>query len=558
MRALAALAAGLLALTPSLTEADPRAVALGFHSLCGDPDAGGGAAAPAARLLLSGYGTGGFVIATKNPKAQAFFNNGMQLSHAFAHDDAAAAFQEAERLDPACAMCVWGEAWSRGPTINYTVNDAKQKELAVLAAKAAELARNGPPLEQALTAALVKRYDHGGGAGLGDLAFAQAMDDLVNSRPDDNEVAILTADAWMIPASLRNTQDNLPHARDLVEGALKRNPDDTGAIHFYIHVTEMTGVGFKALPYASRLGALTPSASHLTHMPSHTYYWVGQYLDAAHANVEAVALDRADARRQGLDPASGAWKQFYHGHNVQFGVGGALMANDADDALSLAEPVIAMIPGLKPEQAWPQMGAATALFAQGRFADPAKVMVLSDPGPRLPFVRAMWRYARGEAAARLGDAKAVRAEAAQVRIDGAGLKPFGEYGSQGDGMVQVARLVLLGRAFMLENNPAEAAKAYRKAAEIQEARFTLFTDPPAWWFPVRRSLAAALLRAGKADEAIVEARAVLDKWPKDAMSLTVLGEAEMSLGKAAEANVHFAEARMGWVGDLTRVTLASI
>ncbi|MDB5429929.1 MAG: hypothetical protein JWP35_1045 [Caulobacter sp.] len=559
MRMIAAISAGLLALTPTLTEADTAPFVAGFNAFCGDANAGGGGAAPPpATVLLEGYGTGGFTIVTSNPKAQAFFNNGMQLAHAFAHDEAAAAFKEAERLDPACAMCVWGEAWSRGPTINYTVDAPKQTELAALAVKARDLAKDGPPLEQALTGALVKRYDHGGGAGLGDLAFAQAMDDLAKTRPDDNEVAIITADAWMIPASMRNGQDNLPHARDLIEGALKRNPNDTAAIHFYIHITEMTGMGPKALPYAERLGALAPAASHLTHMPSHTYYWVGQYQDAARANVEAVALDVADARRQGLDPLSGAWKQYYHGHNVQFGIGGALMSDDRADALALADPVTAMVAMLKPSQAWPQMGAATAYFAQGRFADPARVMALPDPGDKLPFVRAMWRYARGEAAFRLGDAKAVRAEAALVRTSGFDLKAFGEYRPQGDGMVQVAHLVLLGRAFMLEGNPAEAAKAYRKAAEMQEARLMTFTDPPAWWYPVRRSLAAALLRAGDANGAVKEAQAVLAKWPKDPMALTVLAEAEMSLGRAGDAATHFAQARKGWMGDLTKVSLASI
>ncbi len=558
MRVVAALAAGLMALVPTLTSADTTSFMAGLHSLCvAAPDDGGGGAAPAT-TLLSGFGTGGFTITTKSAEAQAFFNNGVQLGHAFAHQQAIAAFKEAERLDPNCAMCVWGEAWARGPTINYPVADPVQKELATLAAKAQTLAKDGTPLEQALTAALVKRYDHGGGMGLGDIAYAQAMDDLAKSRPTDNEVAILTADAWMIPASLRSTEDNLPRAMALIEGALQRKPEDTGAIHFYIHVTEMSGVGFKALPYAQRLQSLAPAASHLTHMPSHTYYWVGLYKEAARANVDAVGLDRADAKRQGLDPEGGAWKQFYHGHNVQFGIGGALMANDAADALTLSDTVLPLVPKMTAAQAWPEMGAATAYFAQGRFADPAKVMALSDPGAKLPFVRAMWRYARGEAAARSGDAKAVRVEAALVRVGSGDLKPFGEFQSQGDGMVQVAHLVLIGRAYMLENNPTEAAKAYRKAAEIQEARFTLFTDPPAWWFPVRRSLAAALLRNGQADEAAKEAQAVLAKWPKDAMSLTVLAEAERAQGKGADADKHFAEARKSWMGDLSTVSLTAI
>ena len=76
-------------------------------------------AAQPAKAILVGYGTGGFAIRTANPGAQAYFDNGMQLAHAFAHKAATGAFKRAEQLDPTCAMCVWGEAWSRGPTLNY-------------------------------------------------------------------------------------------------------------------------------------------------------------------------------------------------------------------------------------------------------------------------------------------------------------------------------------------------------------------------------------------------------------------------------------------------------
>ena len=110
----------------------------------------------------------------------------------------------------------------------------------------------------------------------------------------------------------------------------------------------------------------------------------------------------------------------------------------------------------------------------------------------------------------------------------------------------------------MEGKPFDAAKAYSKAAEIQEARFTLFVDPPAWWFPVRRSLAAALLAGGQPQAALDEAKATLAKWPKDPMALTVLAEAERALGKTADAETHFAEARAGWLGDLTKVTLPLI
>ena len=73
---------------------------------------------PKTPTLLTGYGSGGFTITTSVPAAQAFFSNGMELSAAFAHKAAIAATTEAVRLDPDCAMCLWGKALVSGPTIN--------------------------------------------------------------------------------------------------------------------------------------------------------------------------------------------------------------------------------------------------------------------------------------------------------------------------------------------------------------------------------------------------------------------------------------------------------
>jgi len=558
MRTIAAIGAMAVlgAFAPSMTQADgkPDFGLLAIHSLCIAPaaDGGGQVIAPAAKLL-AGYGSGGFRIHTSEPRAQAFFDNGIQLGHAFAHKDSIAAFKEARRLDPDCAMCAWGEAWARGPTINYTINDKTQAELAALAAKAWDLSRNSSEVERGLIAALKLRYAHGGGAGIGDYAYADAMDKLARAHPGDSEIAILAADAWMIPASQKNNQQNLPRAMELIQGVLAREPANSAAIHFYIHVTEMSGVGARALPYAETLQGLAPQASHLVHMPSHTYFWVGEYQKAVASNLEAAVLDEADARRSGeVD----GWDRYYYGHNVQFGMGGALMSGDAANGLKLAQNTLSHVARGPGNPAFAQMARSTALFVQGRFEDPARMMAQAEPDQ--PLLRAMWRYARGEAAARTGDARAVRAEADRVSISDADLKPFGEFKSQVKSMVEVARLVLQGRAAMVDNRPLAAAPLFRKAAEIQEKSFVTFTDPPVWWYPPRRSLAAAELAAGQPDNAAQEAREVLKHWPRDPMSLEVLAEAERKLGKVADADRDLALARKGWRGDPASMGLAMI
>jgi len=540
---LALLVAGAALALPAVTAADPETGPAGGH-ICG-VEAPGASAAPAT-ALLTGYGTGGFAVATASPQAQAYFDNGMQLGHAFAHKPAIAAFQQAERLDPACAMCAWGEAWARGPTINYDISPQDQAALAGLADRAAALARNGPKKEQQLTAALQLRYHHGGGKGAGDYAFARAMDQLARDYPADNEIAIVAADAWMIPAAMKETRENLPRALELLTGALARAPADTGAIHFYIHATEMYGVGGAAERYAQTLQRLAPAASHLVHMPSHTYYIVGRYQDAVRSNLDAVTIDAANARRQGF--GDDVWKLTYHSHNVQFAMGAALISGDAQAALSQSDATLAYARTGPKADGFLQMVVGTAYFAQARFAAPDRVLALPDPGAEHAYERAMWRYARGEAYARLRDAAGVRREAALVAADPAALKTWGGYAPQAAGMVEVARLVLTGRAAMIEGRPDAAAQAYRAAAQIQDSRLRRLSDPPGWWYPVRRSLAAALLAAGRADDAVAEARATLATWRNDPVTLALLAQAERKLGDGKAADLHLAQAQRGWRG----------
>ena len=552
------LAVGLMALVPSMTQADGMAPPILAMGLCASGAADVVASAtPAKTVLMSGYGKADWKIATASPDAQAFFDNGLQLGHAFAHKAALAAFEEASRRDPDCAMCLWGQAWSGGPTINFTIDAQDEAKMAELTARAEKLAADGPPLERQMIAALKLRYVHGGGKGAGDLAFARAMDDLATAHPDDNVLAVLAADAWMIPAALKENKDNLPRAVALLEGVLKRDPNDAPAIHFYIHATEMSGFGARAEPYADRLESLAPSASHLTHMPSHTFYWVGRYEDAYRSNADAARLDAANAASQGFTGPGATFKLFYHAHNVDYGVAGAMMAGDGEGALAITRELIGLVPSLKPDQAWEQSVAGKAYAAQGRYADPDAVLALPDPGDKLPYLQAFWHYARGEALARRGDAAGVRREAAQVRRGAFQLRGLGQYAGLSAKLTEVAGLVLDGRAAMLDNQPALAAKAFRKAAALEEEK-TLAdqTDPPAWWYPVRRSLAAALLAQGDSQGAVNEARTALVRRPGDPISLNILAQAERALGQAAQADGHLAQARKAWAGDLSKVTLA--
>ena len=477
--------------------------------------------------ILDVYGTGGFKVRTEVPQAQAYFINGIQLAAAFAHKAAADAMAESARLDPACTMCAWGNAWAQGPTINYSIEAKEQAAALKEARRALALAKKGgDPFEIAMTEALVKRYRSGGGGKPGDRAWSDAMVKIAAARPLDDDIQVIAADSILLSAPEGGGEKAFKpfaaRATAMLEPVVKRNRDHTPAVHFYIHTTEMIGEPLRAVPYAERLGELAPKSQHLVHMPSHTYYWVGRYQDAATVNRRAVDIGIENAKEMGKDaPEDGAFGLPYHVHNLVFGLGGALMAGDADTALYLTRPVLDRVAqGKEPKNAYPQIAMGSGYVAMALFADPKEVFAL--PKPKYPLMAGMWRYARGETYFRQGNAAAVRAEAAMISIP---VAPRGEQGWlwQGSESLRIARHILLGRAAMLDGKHADAIAAFSEAARLQaQPGYGALADPPLWWYPARRSLAEAHFAAGDRDAARREAEQTLKERPLDPGALALI------------------------------------
>lgn len=527
--------------------------------VCGPP-AGDDAGTPVAGMVMvDGFGTGGFEIATTNPEAQAWFNHGVRLRWAFEHTESVRAFRKARLLDPTCAMCAWGEAWAMGPNLNGG-GGGEATRLAALgtARDARRMARRATPMQRQMIDALVQRYS--GRENSRSRRFAEAMDRIARRNPADVTVAAITADAWMLKADDwwddegKAADPGITRAMAILEQTLARTPDDPGAIHLYIHLTEWSDDPHKAIPYGERLAMLAPGASHLVHMPSHTFYRVGRYRDAMMSNVAAVALDR---RYDGLArPPGGVPGMPLHGHNVHFGMGGALMAGGDVEGLKLADWFLTVFPDIPADNLWRQMTANNAYALYGRFADAQRVAALKEPPASHPMMRISWRYARGEAAARTGDADAVRAEAAaiaELREDPS--FAAGPMQERRRDFTELSQRVLEGRAAMIEGDHAAAMIAYGRAAELQ-GKGEEGGDPPVIWYPTRRSLAAAMLASGDAAGARAKVLELLQDWPNDPYSHFVLAQAETALGNAAAAAEAERRSRIEWIGGAMSLKLA--
>ena len=527
---LALAAAALTLAVPGLAGRDPSALGVGY--ICA---AEGQPAAGRALALVKGVGSGGFAADTHSAEAQAWFDYGLQLYHAFYHAEATAAFERAVKADPDCALCAWGEALSLGPTLNYDVSAEQLAKALSVADRAAKLARD--ERTRALAGVLQARYRPGQAAGERELAYGQALAALAARFPGNDDIPTLAAHALLTPARSNNVAGVKP-ALELLEPILKRHPDNTAAIHYYIHATEFAGRPALALPYAERLAGLAPEASHLVHMGGHTLFRVGRYEEVAVLNAQAMKTDRAFAADEGLTgPISGPR---YYLHNANFGLAGALMAGDRRLALRYADHAPVAFPAGSPaDRRTSALGRS--YIAYGRFA-PARALAIPEAAADPAYLRIMRHYARGEALAAGDKAAGVAAEAQAIRAIHA--EPGGDLNT-----LKLAAGVLEGRAAMLQGEPEAAAKAFEAAAKLQESAYAFNFDPPPWWYPVRRSLAAAELKAGRAEAAAKDAEASLKLWPGDALALQVLAEAQAKLGQAAEARTRRAAARRAWRGN---------
>jgi len=538
-------------------ESTPKTEVAPFHhNLHAPPAAAPSAYDQATPPLFDNLGRHSWKVSTAKPEAQAFFDQGLRLAYGFNHGEARRAFRRAQQLDPTCAMCFWAEALILGPNINVPMDPGANAPALAALSQAQALADNANDKEKALIAALAKRYSPDPGADrlVLDKAWAEAIGNVAKQYPDDIELAVLHAEAMMDTQPWDYWEDGGKKAKgnatEIVaelERAMMKNPDHPGAIHLYIHAVDASDRPERAQPGAEKLAALIPGVGHIVHMPSHIYYRVGRYLDALDANKAAVAVD--ESYIAAMNP-TGPYPLAYYPHNVHFLLAAAQLAGDSKTAMDAAAKlrtivsaeVANAVPMVQPDMAAPY-------WASAMFGTPEAVLGLPPPDDAPTYVQAMRHYARGVALVAQGHPDEVAAEIAAIEsLAGADdLAKAAAAGIPGREVLTIASDVLTGRIAMAKGDPAAAAQSFEKAALLQES--LIYMEPPYWYYPVRQSLGAALLTAGRVDEAEQAFQAALKRSPNSGWALFGLKEVAKARGdKAAEQD---AEARLSkvWIGD---------
>jgi len=479
-------------------------------------------------------------ISTEVPRAQLYFDQGLTLIFGFNHEAAIDSFEEAIRLDPSCGPCHWGIALALGPNINRPIGPDASARAYQEVQTALRLTEPGTR-ERAYVEALAPRYaaEPPKDRSALDLAYANAMRALHQADPSDHDAAVLFAESlmdlypWAYWTPEGEPREYTTEIIATLESVLEQEPKHVGANHYYIHaVEEFTPERGEVA--ADRLATLAPEAGHLVHMPSHIYWRVGRYEDAADINQRAAAADE-----QFFEWCRGGafYSAAYYPHNVHFLWAAASTEGRRDLALMTARKLeAAMKPALE-SVPMVQEFVAIPVLTMARFGLWDSLLGEAQPSEDYVYLTGIWHYARGLAQLRSGaveDARASRTALGAAVDDPRSAELILAGGtSSAQALLRIAAAHLDGELALAEDAAEDAVAHLRNAAALHDA--LPYMEPPPWYSPPQQALGAVLLDLGRAEEALAAYEEDLQHYPKNGWSLFGVAQSLDAMGDSARA-----------------------
>jgi len=467
------------------------------------------------QIYENGLGTFTRKISSSNAEAQKYFDQGFQMMFAFAKAEAVRSFRESWKRDPQCAICYWGEAWAWGSYLNSPMNDEEAPHAYAAIQKAIELRRHADPKEQAMIDAMAARYVETFDASKRreqDMAYADAMGKLSDRYPDDMDIMTLYGDALFLLEPRRGTRElddpNVKRLHQVLETVLTRDIHHPGACHLYVHATESTVEPQRAEACAEFLGNSIPGASHINHMPSHTWNEVGRWGDSVRSNLLAWHSD--------LKAAIGEGFAIYPEHNLHMLLYAA--AYDGQGAISMrAGKDHAKLTG----------NSFYEVLTQIRFGRFDEVLLVTDR-PENEVQGGMWDFAQGYANLKEGNPDFAKVYLDRVIKTAETTKASFRVAS-GKDLLMILAGILDGEMKFVAGDVDGAIVAFTKAFELQEA--LPYDEPESLPFSAGHWLGAALIEAKKFAEAETVYRTELAHHPHNGWSLLGLQQALHGQGK---------------------------
>ena len=123
-------------------------------------------------------------------------------------------------------------------------------------------------------------------------------------------------------------------------------------------------------------------------------------------------------------------------------------------------------------------------------------------------------------------------------------------------MLRIARTLIVARVAQAKGQYRTAIVQFERAAALQDA--LPYTEPPYWYYPIRQSLAAALLQAGRYKEAERQFERALSRAPSNGWSYYGLAELHKARGNTARARKAEADLAKTWIGDRTLLQMSNL
>src|SRR6266700_159790 len=505
--------------------------------------------------MVAGIGDLHHPVSTANAQAQRFFDQGLRFIYAFNHDEAARSFQRAAELDPKLAMAFWGLAEAVGPNYNDPASEDRFLRAHAAMEKAQALAGDASESDKAYIDALAKRFPADAKADRREALeqYRDAMREVVKRFPDDLDAATLFAEAGMNlhPWGLWRPDGTAEKGTDEIvatlESVIRREPNHLGAIHYYIHSVEASNSPERALAGANRLAELAPAAGHIVHMPAHIYIRTGDYEAALKTNQKAALADQAYIKG---GAAPGIYSMMYYSHNLHFIAMAAAMNGNYAESRRGAQLLAANVgPHVKDT---PGLGGfmTVPMAVEVRFHRWNEILKMPQPDPAIATVTVFWHFARGLALAGTGDVDGAAAEHKMVAEAEEKTSPEAIFqmpiNNKTKDILKIAENVL-GAKISLAKNDMDATVNQLRAAVAVEDRLK-YDEPEDWFYPVRESLGAVLLKIGDYAGAEEAFRADLAIHPRNPRSLFGLEQALKSQEKAYDAGFVRKQFDANWKG----------
>ncbi|GAM88154.1 hypothetical protein ANO11243_061850 [Dothideomycetidae sp. 11243] len=473
------------------------------------------------------YNLGSFQrkVTTCSAEAQVWFNRGLTWSYGFNHEESAACFERAIKLDRDCGMAYWGLAYALGPNYNKPWDAFDEDDRASTAtrahrsiARAARAVEASSPIEAALIKALSFRYPpdpQESRWNVWNRDYAEAMATVYAEHGSDLDVAALYADSLMnlTPWKLWDVRTGKPAKgastiliKQVLERAMSaaggnRHP---GVLHLYIHLMEM-GNPEEALVAADNLRDLVPDAGHLQHMPTHIDVLCGHFQRAIDSNSDAIRADEKFLARSG--PMN--FYTLYRLHDFHFRLYAAMFAGQKQVALDTVGQMEASLSAdllrvrSPPMADWLEGFLSMRVHVLVRFGMWEELINLELPAdPQLYCVTtAMLHYGKCIAYAATGQIASAEEQTALFRERKDAVPPSRTlFNNTCCDILRIAASMVAGETAYRKGDVEAGFAHLRTAVTLDDA--LPYEEPWGWMQPVRHALGALLLEQGRLAEAL--------------------------------------------------------